>query len=113
RPRACGTRPHPRFDVHTGQRRWIFHTIPFPGEPGYETWPADAWKNSGGANCWAGLVIDQARGLAFVPTGSAAFDFYGGDRLGANLYANCLVALDAATGKPKWHFQFVHHDLWD
>jgi quinoprotein glucose dehydrogenase len=101
------------YDVRTGQRRWIFHTIPFPGEPGYETWPADAWKTSGAANCWAGLVIDQERGLAFVPTGSAAFDFWGGDRLGDNLYTDSLIALDANTGERKWHFQFVHHDQWD
>ena len=101
------------FDVRTGARRWIFHTIPFPGEPGHETWPADAWEKSGAANCWAGLVVDHTRGIAFVPTGSAAFDFWGGDRHGDNLYANCLIALDAATGKRKWHFQFVHHDLWD
>jgi quinoprotein glucose dehydrogenase len=101
------------FDVRTGQRRWIFHTIPHPGEQGYETWPKEAWKTVGGANPWAGLVIDHARGLAFVPTGSAAFDFWGGDRHGDNLYANCLIALDAATGERKWHFQFVHHDQWD
>lgn len=101
------------YDVRTGKRRWIFHTIPHPGEPGYETWPPDAWQKTGGANCWAGLVIDQQRGLAFVPTGSATFDFWGGDRHGDNLYANCLIALDAATGKRRWHFQFVHHDLWD
>ncbi len=101
------------YDVRTGQRRWIFHTIPFPGEPGAETWPTDAWKTAGGANSWAGLVIDQERGLAFVPTGSTAFDFWGGDRRGDNLYANCLIALDAATGKRRWHFQFVHHDIWD
>lgn len=101
------------YDVRTGKRRWIFHTIPHPGEFGHETWPADAWKRVGGANCWAGLVVDQERGLAFVPTGSAAFDFHGGDRHGSNLFANCLVALDAATGKYRWHFQFVHHDVWD
>jgi len=101
------------FDVRTGARRWIFHTIPFPGEAGHETWPADAWGKSGAANCWAGLVVDQSRGIAFVPTGSAAFDFWGGDRHGDNLYADCLIALDAATGKRKWHFQFVHHDIWD
>ncbi len=101
------------FDVRTGERRWIFHTIPHPGEMGYDTWPAEAWRTSGGANCWAGLVVDAERGLAFVPTGSAAFDFWGGDRLGDNLFANCLIALDAATGKRKWHFQFVHHDVWD
>ncbi|MBL9190430.1 MAG: PQQ-binding-like beta-propeller repeat protein [Opitutaceae bacterium] len=101
------------YDVRTGKRRWIFHTIPHPGEFGYETWSPDSWKTVGGANCWAGLVVDPERGLAFVPTGSAAFDFWGGDRLGDNLFANCLIALDAATGKRKWHFQFVHHDLWD
>lgn len=101
------------FNVRTGQRAWIFHTIPHPGEKGYETWPKDAWQESGGANCWAGLVIDQERGLVFVPTGSATYDFWGGDRVGDNLYANCLLALDAATGERKWHFQFVRHDLWD
>ena len=101
------------YDVRTGQRRWIFHTIPHPGEEGYATWPPDAWKEIGAANCWAGLVIDPERGLAFVPIGSAAFDFWGGNRIGADLYANCLLALDAATGKRKWHFQLVHHDLWD
>lgn len=101
------------YDVRTGVRRWIFHTIPQPGEPGYETWPTEAWKSVGGANCWAGLVIDHERGLAFVPTGSAAFDFWGGDRHGDNLYSNCLLALDLTTGKRRWHFQFVHHDLWD
>ncbi len=101
------------FDVRTGERRWIFHTIPHPGEFGYETWPADAWKYAGGANNWAGLVVDEERGLAYVPTGSASFDFWGGDRVGDNLFANCLLALDAATGELKWHFQFVHHDIWD
>lgn len=101
------------FDVRTGKRRWIFHTIPHPGEFGYETWPKDAWERVGAANCWAGLVIDHERGLAFVPTGSPAFDFWGGDRVGAGLFGNCLIALEAATGKRKWHFQFVHHDIWD
>ena len=101
------------YDVRTGQRRWIFHTIPFPGEKGYETWSPDSWQRTGAANCWAGLVIDHERGLAFVPTGSATFDFWGGDRAGDNLYANCLIALDAATGERRWHFQIVHHDIWD
>lgn len=101
------------YDVRTGARRWIFHTIPKPGEFGHETWPADAFDRIGGANNWAGLVIDHERGIAFVPTGSASFDFWGGDRPGTNLFANCLIALDAATGKRKWHFQFVHHDVWD
>jgi quinoprotein glucose dehydrogenase len=76
---------------------WIFHTIPHPGEVGYETWPPDAWKSIGGANCWAGMALDEKRGIVFVPTGSAAFDFWGGNRLGQNLFANCLLALDAAT----------------
>lgn len=101
------------YDVRTGERRWIFHTIPHPGEFGYDTWSADSWKSVGGANCWTGLVVDADRGLAFVPTGSASFDFWGGDRIGDNLFANCLIALDAATGERKWHFQFVHHDIWD
>ncbi len=101
------------YDVRTGKRRWIFHTIPFPGEFGHDTWPDDAWQRVGGANCWAGLTIDHERGLAFVPIASAKFNFFGGDRIGANLFADCLVALDAATGERKWHFQFVHHDLWD
>lgn len=101
------------FDVRTGEPRWIFHTIPHPGEPGHETWPADAWKTMGGANSWAGIAVDVDRGLAFVPTGSASPDFYGGDRPGDNLYANSLVALDARTGKRRWHQQLVRHDLWD
>ncbi|GAB5559000.1 MAG: hypothetical protein SynsKO_06470 [Synoicihabitans sp.] len=101
------------YDVRTGERRWIFHTIPQPGELGYETWPEGAWETAGGANCWTGLVVDHERGMAFVPTGSATFDFWGGDRVGDNLFANSLIALDAATGEHRWHFQFVHHDLLD
>lgn len=101
------------FDVRTGALRWIFHTIPRPGEPGSETWPEDAWQRVGGANSWAGITVDEARGIAFVPTGSATFDFYGGDRAGDNLYANTLLALDAATGKRLWHYQVVRHDVWD
>ena len=101
------------YDVHTGAIRWTFHTIPHPGEFGYETWPAGAWQLAGGANSWAGLSVDTARGIVFVPTGSATPDFYGGARTGANLFANSLVALDAATGKRLWHYQTVHHDLWD
>ncbi len=101
------------FDVRTGRMRWIFHTIPHPGEPGYETWPKDAWKYTGGANNWAGMSVDVKRGLVFVPTGSAAFDFYGADRIGDDLYANCLLALDANTGHLVWYFQAVKHDLWD
>jgi quinoprotein glucose dehydrogenase len=101
------------FDVRTGARRWIFHTIPRPGEAGHETWPSDAWQRIGAANNWAGMAVDETRGLVFVPTGSAAFDFWGGNRHGANLYANSLIALRADTGERVWHFQFVHHDLWD
>jgi quinoprotein glucose dehydrogenase len=101
------------YDVRSGERRWIFHTIPRPGEPGHETWPPDAWQRVGGANSWAGITVDQARGIAYVPTGSATFDFYGGDRAGDNLYANTLLALDAASGKRLWHYQIVRHDLWD
>jgi glucose dehydrogenase len=101
------------YDVRTGALRWIFRTIPRPGDVGYETWPADAWKYIGGANSWSGMSLDEKRGLVFVPTGSAAADFYGGNRLGDNLYANSLLALDAETGKLRWHFQFVPHDLLD
>ncbi len=101
------------YDIRTGKMAWIFHTIPQPGELGYETWPPDAWKSSGGANCWAGMALDEKRGIVFVPTGSAAFDFWGGNRIGQNLFANCLLALDATSGKRLWHFQFVHHDVWD
>jgi quinoprotein glucose dehydrogenase len=101
------------YDVHTGRIRWTFHTIPLPGEFGYETWPADAWKSAGGANSWAGMTVDHDRGIVYIPTGSATPDFYGGNRIGANLFANTLLALDAATGKRIWHFQTVHHDLWD
>jgi glucose dehydrogenase len=101
------------YDVRTGKQRWVFHTIPLPGEPGYETWPKDAWKNAGAANNWAGMSLDAERGIVYVPTGSAVMDFYGGDRVGDDLYANCLLALDANTGKLLWHFQGVHHDLWD
>lgn len=101
------------FDVRTGEVVWTFRTIPQAGEPGAETWPPDARRRSGGANAWAGLGLDEGRGLVFAPTGSAAFDFYGGDRHGQNLYANSLLALDAATGVLRWHRQLVHHDLWD
>lgn len=101
------------YDVRTGKTVWTFHTIPHPGEPGYETWPPEAWKYSGGANCWTGMAVDDKRGMVFIPTGSSAFDFWGGDRLGSDLYANCLLALDAKTGRKIWHFQVVHHDLWD
>ena len=102
------------YDVRTGKMQWIFHTIPHPGEPGYETWEdPNAWKRTGGANNWPGMTIDQEKGIAYIPLGSASADFYGGKRLGNNLYATCLLALDATTGKRKWHFQFVHHDTWD
>ena len=101
------------YDVHSGAMRWIFHTIPHPGEPGEETWPHNAWMYAGAANNWAGMAVDRARGTVFVPTGSAVFDFYGGDRAGDNLYANSLLALNASTGKLLWHFQAVHHDIWD
>ena len=102
------------YDVRTGERKWIFHTIPHPGEFGYETWPdKEAWKKLGGANNWAGMSLDEARGIVYAPTGSIGGDFYGGFRKGQNLFANSLIALDAATGKYLWHFQVVHHDLWD
>lgn len=101
------------YDVRTGIVRWVFHTIPRPGEYGYETWPEDAWKTAGGVNAWAGFALDRKRGILYAPTGSASYDFYGGDRKGANLFANCLIALDAKTGKRIWHFQTVHHDIWD
>jgi glucose dehydrogenase len=101
------------FDVHTGAVRWVFHTIPRPGEAGYETWSANAWKEAGAANNWAGMALDEERGILYVPTGSAVMDFYGGDRTGDDLYANTLLALDANTGKRIWHFQGVHHDIWD
>lgn len=102
------------YDVHTGKLRWIFHTIPQPGEFGYDTWDdKDAWKHTGGANTWAGFSLDEKRGILFAPIGSASYDFYGGKRTGDNLFANCVLALDAATGKRIWHFQTVHHDVWD
>jgi glucose dehydrogenase len=101
------------YDVRTGALRWTFRTIPHPGEPGYETWPADAWKTAGAANNWAGMALDAEHGIVYAPTGSAVMDFYGGDRVGDDLYADTLLALDAGTGKLLWHFQGVHHDIWD
>jgi quinoprotein glucose dehydrogenase len=101
------------YDVRTGKIVWTFHTIPYPGEEGYETWPPNAWTYTGGVNCWAGMSVDERRGLVFVPTGSAAFDFWGGNRIGQDLFANCLLALDAHTGRRLWHYQVVHHDIWD
>ncbi|HEV7991155.1 MAG TPA: PQQ-binding-like beta-propeller repeat protein [Gemmatimonadaceae bacterium] len=101
------------YDVRTGQLRWTFHTVPQRGEPGADTWPDSVLERSGGANSWPGMSVDERRGLVFVPTGSATPDFYGGERLGQNLFANTLLALDARTGKRVWHFQTVHHDIWD
>jgi quinoprotein glucose dehydrogenase len=101
------------FDAHNGTLRWAFHTIPHPGEPGYDTWPKDAWTYSGSANNWAGMTLDEKRGIIFVPIGSAASDFYGANRVGDDLFATSLLALNADTGKRIWHFQFVHHDIWD
>jgi quinoprotein glucose dehydrogenase len=101
------------YDARSGKLRWSFHTIPHPGEPGYDTWPKDAWKYSGAANAWAGLSLDVQRGLVFVPTGSAAYDFYGADRTGDNLFASSLIALRADTGEQVWYFQNARHDIWD
>lgn len=101
------------YDAMTGAIRWAFHTIPHPGELGYDTWPADAWKVAGGANPWSGVTVDPQLGMVFAATGSAAFDFYGANRVGDNLFANSALALDARTGKYVWHFQTVKHDLWD
>ena len=101
------------YDVVTGKRVWQFHTVPPPGEFGYETWPKEAYKYVGGANNWGSMSVDDERGIVYVPTGSATYDFYGADRLGQDLFANCLIAIDARTGKRLWHFQTVHHDLWD
>ena len=101
------------FDVYSGKLRWAFHTIPHPGEAGYETWPKDAWKYAGAANNWTGMTVDARHGIVYVPTGSAAMDFYGANRVGNNLFADCLLALNAETGERIWHFQSVHHDIWD
>jgi quinoprotein glucose dehydrogenase len=101
------------YDLRTGKLRWTFHTIPHPGEFGYETWPKEAWQYIGGTNNWSGMALDGKRGLVFAPTGSATYDFYGANRHGDNLFANTLLCLDAATGKRKWHYQTVRHDLWD
>ncbi|MEP7274092.1 MAG: PQQ-binding-like beta-propeller repeat protein [Acidobacteriota bacterium] len=101
------------FDVRTGKLRWSFHTVPRPGEFGYETWPKEAWTYTGSANNWAGMAVDEVRGIVYVPTGSAASDFYGADRIGDNLFANTLLALNAETGERIWHFQAVKHDIWD
>ena len=101
------------YDVVSGKLIWTFHTIPQPGEFGYDTWPEDAYKYAGGANVWGEISIDEKRGIGYFPTGSPTYDFYGADRKGANLFGNCLLALDLRTGKRLWHFQTVHHDLWD
>jgi len=101
------------YNIKTGKLEWTFHTIPQPGEVGYESWPKDAWKYVGGANSWGGLSLDAKRGMVFLSTGSPTYDYYGKDRLGMNLFGNSVVALDAKTGKYRWHFQTVHHDLWD
>ncbi|MPZ19878.1 MAG: PQQ-binding-like beta-propeller repeat protein [Luteitalea sp.] len=101
------------YDVRSGKLVWAFHTIPHPGEVGYETWAEDAWKTVGGANAWGELSVDVQRGIVYIPTGSAKYNFYGANRKGANLFADCLLALDARTGRRIWHFQMVHHDIWD
>jgi len=101
------------FDIHTGKLNWVFHTIPHPGEFGDSTWGTESWKKAGGVNAWAGMSLDEIRGIVFIATGSPAWDFYGGDRPGDNLFANSVVALNAATGKRIWHYQIVHHDIWD
>ena len=101
------------FNARTGAVEWVFHTIPKPGEYGYETWPEDAYGKIGGANAWAGISLDVERGVVYAPTGSASFDFWGGNRTGSNLFANCIIAIDAETGQRLWHYQTVHHDLWD
>ncbi len=111
RPSAPG---HIRaFDINTGEIRWIFNTIPHPGEFGYETWPPDSWKKTGGTNAWGGFTLDTERGMVFCGTGSPSYDHWGGDRIGQNLFGNCILALNAATGERIWHYQVVHHDLWD
>ena len=101
------------YDIHTGQLRWRFHTVPRPGEYGHETWEGDSWKLRGGANLWTVSSVDEELGLVFAPLGSPAYDYYGGDRRGANLFGNSLVALDCRTGSRRWHFQSIHHDIWD
>ena len=101
------------YDVHTGKMAWIFHTVPRPGEFGYDTFPPDAWKHAGGNNAWGEISLDEKRGIAYFPLGSPTYDLYGADRTGSDLYGNCLLALDARTGKRLWYFQVVHHDLWD
>jgi quinoprotein glucose dehydrogenase len=101
------------YDVVTGKKVWTFHTVPHPGEYGYDSWPKDAYKYIGGANAWGEITVDEKRGIAYYPLGSPTYDYYGADRIGKNLFGNCLLALDARTGKRIWHYQTVHHDLWD
>jgi len=101
------------YNVRTGRMAWSFHTIPHPGEAGYETWPKDAWKTVGGANAWSGLTLDEKRGIVYVPTASPKYNFYGANRTGSNLFGNCLLAINARTGKLIWFYQMVHHDIWD
>ncbi|HEU4590687.1 MAG TPA: c-type cytochrome, partial [Steroidobacteraceae bacterium] len=101
------------YDVISGKLAWTFHTIPQPGEFGYDTWPKDAWKYVGGVNVWGEITLDEKRGIAYLPVASPTYDYYGADRIGMNLFSDCLLALDARTGKRLWHFQMVHHDLWD
>jgi quinoprotein glucose dehydrogenase len=101
------------FDVHTGREAWRFHTVPRPGEVGHDTWPDDGWQRRTGVNVWSSMSVDEARGLVFLPIGSPSYDFYGADRAGDDLFGSSLVALDAKTGRRVWHFQVVHHDLWD
>ena len=101
------------YDVRNGKMVWIFHTVPHPGESGYETWPKQAWTFSGGTNCWGEMSVDEQRGIIYIPTGAPTYDFYGADRKGTNLFSDSLLALDARSGKYLWHFQLVHHDLWD
>jgi len=101
------------FDIPTGKLVWTFHTVPHPGEFGYDTWPKDAWKTVGGANSWGEISLDAKRGIVFIPTAAPKYNFYGGDRHGADLFGDCLLALDARTGKLLWYFQMVHHDIWD
>ena len=101
------------YDVRTGRLAWSFHTIPHPGEPAYETWPKDAWKSVGGANDWSGMALDEKRGIVYVPTASPKYNFYGANRPGKNLYGDCLLALNARTGKLVWYYQMIHHDIWD
>lgn len=101
------------YNIRTGKLEWTFKTIPGPGEIGYDTWPKDAWKYVGGANNWGGMSLDAKRGMVFLATGSPTYDYYGADRTGKNYFGNSVVALDARTGTYKWHFQTIHHDLWD